>query len=92
MDDWLEVRLVTVVAGDWFVVRWLAGEHDWLEVRWVVGKGDWLEVNWVAGAEFSLSWPKVSVSSSFWVGKIWIDACWSDTELLWSLISSFLMI
>ena len=91
VGDWLEVHWVAAAAGNWLAVRWLAG-GDWLEVHWVTGEGDWLEVCWVAGAEFGSSWPKVLVSSSFWVDKMWIDASGTDMELLWSPISSFLMI
>ena len=54
--------------------------------------GDWLTVRWVATSEFSSLWPKVSVSSLFWVNKKWIDTSGTDTELLWSPNSSFLMI
>ena len=82
LDDWMEVCLVTTAAGDrsavclvaaagdWLAVCCLVGEDDWLEIRWMAGEGDWLEVQWVAGAEFGSSWPKVSVSSSFWVDKM----------------------
>ena len=77
--DWLEVRWVAT-AGDWLVVRWLAGEGDGLEVRWVAGEGDWSEVRWVAGTEFRSSWPKVLVSSSFWIDKMWIDASGTYTD------------
>ena len=89
--DWLEVRWVAA-AGDWSAVRWLAGEDDRLEKRWDAGEVDWLEVRWVAGAEFSSSWPKVSVSSSFWASKMLIDTFGTDTELFWSPTSSFLML
>ena len=75
--DWLAARWV-VAAGDLLAVRWLAGEGDWLEVRWVTGEGDWLEIGWVAGAESSSSWSKVSVLSSLWVDKMWIDASGTD--------------
>ena len=68
-----------LAGGDWLAVRWLAGEGNWLEVRWVAEEGDWLEVSWVTGAEFVSSWPKVSVSSTFWVDKMWIDASGTDT-------------
>ena len=73
LDDWPEVRWVAA-ADDWLAVHWLAGEGDWFEVRWVTGEGDWLEIRWIEGAEFGSSWPKVSVSSSFWVDKIWIHS------------------
>ena len=89
-SDRLEVCWVPA-AGDWLGVRWLVG-GDWLEVCWVAGEGDWLEVRWVEGAEFGSSWPKALVSSLFWVDKMWIDASGTDTELLWSPISPFLMI
>ena len=80
-DDWSEVRLVTTAAaGDWLAVCWVEGEGDWLEVCWVAGEGDWLEVCWVARAEFASSWPRVSVSSSFLVEKMWIDASGTDME------------
>ena len=72
LDDWSEVRLVTTAAGDWSAVRWVAAACDWFTVRWVAEEGDWFEVRWVPGAEFGSSWPKVSVSSSFWVDKTWI--------------------
>ena len=80
------------VGGHWLEVHWLAGEDDWLELCWVAAEGDWLEVRWVAGAEFGSSWPKLLVASSFWIDKMWIDASGTDTELLWSPMSSFLMI
>ena len=80
LGDWSEVRLVTTTAG------------DWLTVHWVAPAGDWLEVRWVAGTEFGSSWPKVLVSLSFWIEKMWIDASGTETELLWSPISSFQMI
>ena len=88
--DWLKLRWVAA-ASDWLVVRSLAEEGASLEVGWVAGEGNWLEVCWVAGAEFRSSWPKVSVSSLFWADKMWIDASGADAELLWSPISSFLM-
>ena len=46
----------------------------------------------MAGAEFGSSWPKVSVSCSFWVDKMCINAYGTNTELLWSPISSFIII
>ena len=47
---------------------------------WVAEEGDGLDVAWLAGAEFGSSWPKVLVSSSFWVEKMWIDASETDRE------------
>ena len=91
LDDWLEVRLVTIVAGDWSAVSYVAAESDWLEegwveaagnwltVLWLAGEGDWLEVRWVAGAEFGSSVLKLSILSSIWAGKMWIDASGTDT-------------
>ena len=104
LDEWSEVHLVTTAAvdwltvhcvaaaGDWLAVRWLTGEGDWLEVRWVAKEGAWFEVHQVAAAEFDSSWPKSSVSSSIWVDKVWIYTSGNASELLWSPISSVLMI
>ena len=52
-------------------------------------EGDWLEVGQVAGAKFGSSGLKVSVSSSFWVDKMWIEVSGTDTELIWSSIFFF---
>ena len=50
----------------WMIRNTLIGRRRyWFEVLWVTGEDDWLEVRWVAGTEFSLSWPKVLVPSSF---------------------------
>ena len=97
-NDWSEGHLVKTAACGWLAVHWVAAAGNWLEVRWVTaasewlavlwlaGEGDWLEVHWVVVAEFGSCWPKVSVSASFWVDKMWINDSETDIKQLWSAL------